>query len=213
MVRVVNAGLKTHVPSIVGLSLALVADDGNRAPGAPKLQSEILMPAGKTRDVLVTPASTGADAERVHGSRVRVLRPFARPVDERPAVRRRARLPRGRQSRDGRRRGHAHREPGVRRVARRRRGQGRGRDRTGPRRRLHGSRPSQDLHEQRARERRRRVRRGGHGPADERHRRHERERHVHLYLHRRDAAGREQPPSTASRIAATARPRARCARK
>ncbi|MDB6091076.1 MAG: multicopper oxidase type 3 [Gammaproteobacteria bacterium] len=59
MVRVVNAGLRTHVPSLVGLPLALIAEDGNREPGAPKIQSELLMPAGKTRDVLVTPGNTG----------------------------------------------------------------------------------------------------------------------------------------------------------
>jgi len=58
MVRFVNAGLRTHVPSIVGQSLSLIAEDGNVAPGSPKVQSEVLLPAGKTVDALITPAST-----------------------------------------------------------------------------------------------------------------------------------------------------------
>jgi large repetitive protein len=58
MLRVVNAGLRTHVPSLVGLSLTQIAEDGNRAPGAPQKVSELLMTAGKTRDVLITPPST-----------------------------------------------------------------------------------------------------------------------------------------------------------
>ena len=62
MVRIVNAGLRTHVPSIVGLPMSLIADDGNRAPGAPKVQSEALMTAGKTRDVLVSPATAATTA-------------------------------------------------------------------------------------------------------------------------------------------------------
>jgi hypothetical protein len=60
MLRVVNAGLRTHVPSLVGLPMQQIAEDGNRAPGAPQTVSELLMTAGKTRDVLVTPASTGS---------------------------------------------------------------------------------------------------------------------------------------------------------
>ena len=59
MVRFVNAGLRTHVPSIVGQSMSLIAEDGNVAPGSPKVQSEVLLPAGKTVDALITPAFTG----------------------------------------------------------------------------------------------------------------------------------------------------------
>jgi len=58
LVRLVNAGLRTHVPSVVGQSLSLIAEDGNVAPGSPKVQSEVLMPAGKTVDALLTPASS-----------------------------------------------------------------------------------------------------------------------------------------------------------
>ena len=61
MLRFVNAGLKTHVPSVVGLNLSLIAEDGNVLPGKPKVQSELLLPAGKTGDVLVTlPTAAGS---------------------------------------------------------------------------------------------------------------------------------------------------------
>jgi hypothetical protein len=56
LVRFANAGLRTHIPSIVGLSLSLVAEDGNLAPGNPKVQSEVLLTAGKTFDAIVNPA-------------------------------------------------------------------------------------------------------------------------------------------------------------
>jgi hypothetical protein len=59
MLRVVNAGLRTHVPSLVGVSLQQIAEDGNRAPGTPQTVSELLMTAGKTRDVLIQPANNG----------------------------------------------------------------------------------------------------------------------------------------------------------
>ena len=63
LLRLLNAGLRTHVPSVVGLELALVAEDGNVAPGNPKKQNEVLLTAGKTHDVLVSPAAgTGAGA-------------------------------------------------------------------------------------------------------------------------------------------------------
>ena len=57
LVRLVNAGLRTHIPSIVGLPMSIVAEDGNVAPGNPKIQNEVLLTAGKTHDVLVTPPS------------------------------------------------------------------------------------------------------------------------------------------------------------
>jgi hypothetical protein len=56
LVRMVNAGLRTHVPSVVGQPLQLIAEDGNVAPGMPKMQNEVNMPAGKTIDALVHPA-------------------------------------------------------------------------------------------------------------------------------------------------------------
>jgi large repetitive protein len=58
LVRLANAGLRTHIPSIVGLQMSLVAEDGHLAPGLPKVQSEALLTAGKTYDAIVRPAVT-----------------------------------------------------------------------------------------------------------------------------------------------------------
>jgi hypothetical protein len=66
LVRMVNAGLRMHVPSIVGATtgssasgFALIAEDGNPLPGVPRVQSEVFMPAGKTYDVMVNVPSGG----------------------------------------------------------------------------------------------------------------------------------------------------------
>jgi hypothetical protein len=79
LVRLVNAGLRMHVPSIVGsqtqgfngagaaatvAGFTLIAEDGNVVPGvappgatavpaAPKVQTDVFMAAGKTYDVMV----------------------------------------------------------------------------------------------------------------------------------------------------------------
>ena len=63
LVRLVNAGSRMHVPSIVGsqtgtgptppTGFSLVAEDGNPLPGAPRVQSEVFMAAGKTYDVAI----------------------------------------------------------------------------------------------------------------------------------------------------------------
>jgi hypothetical protein len=76
LVRMVNAGLRMHVPSIVGSvttpavvptgvtaaavpGFSLVAEDGNPLPGVSRVQSEVFMAAGKTYDVMIdAPAST-----------------------------------------------------------------------------------------------------------------------------------------------------------
>jgi hypothetical protein len=55
LVRLLNAGLRTHIPSVVGLGMTLNAEDGNVAPGNPKIQNEVLLTAGKTFDVTVKP--------------------------------------------------------------------------------------------------------------------------------------------------------------
>src|SRR5262249_12808671 len=69
LVRMVNAGLKMHVPSIVGAltqtpavpGFGLIAADGNALPGITRVQSEVFMPAGKTYDVMINvPTPTGA---------------------------------------------------------------------------------------------------------------------------------------------------------
>ena len=62
LVRFVNAGLRMHVPSLVGAitggtaavpGVSLIAEDGNVLPGVPKVQSEVFLAAGKTQDVLI----------------------------------------------------------------------------------------------------------------------------------------------------------------
>ncbi len=59
LLRLANAGSRTHVPAFVGWPMALVAEDGNKAPGNPKVQNEVLLTAGKTYDAIVTPSGTG----------------------------------------------------------------------------------------------------------------------------------------------------------
>jgi hypothetical protein len=67
LVRLVNAGLRMHVPSIVGSQtgtavapalppsgFSLIAEDGNPLPGVPRVQSEVFMAAGKTYDVMIS---------------------------------------------------------------------------------------------------------------------------------------------------------------
>jgi hypothetical protein len=74
LVRMVNAGLRMHVPSVVGsqtgtatapalppAGFSLIAEDGNVLPGTPRVQSEAFMAAGKTYDVMINvPAGTTA---------------------------------------------------------------------------------------------------------------------------------------------------------
>ena len=58
LLRFLNAGLRSHTPSLVGLEMKLVAEDGSPYPGLPRQQSHALLPAGKTLDALVaTPAT------------------------------------------------------------------------------------------------------------------------------------------------------------
>lgn len=61
LVRFVNAGLRMHVPAIVGAQtgssavsgFSLIAEDGNPLPGVRRVQSEVFLAAGKTYDVMV----------------------------------------------------------------------------------------------------------------------------------------------------------------
>jgi hypothetical protein len=74
LVRMVNAGLRMHVPSIVGSQytpaasttaangFALIAEDGNPLPGVPRVQNEVFMAAGKTYDVMINVPAAGASA-------------------------------------------------------------------------------------------------------------------------------------------------------
>jgi hypothetical protein len=72
LVRIVNAGLRMHVPAMVGAQVAgatggsnpivtgykVIAEDGNPLPGVPKIRSEIFMAAGKTYDVVINGNTT-----------------------------------------------------------------------------------------------------------------------------------------------------------
>ncbi|KAF3996030.1 hypothetical protein [Glaciimonas immobilis] len=60
MLRMVNAGLRTHTPAVVGLPFTLIGEDGNVAPGNTKVQNEVNMPAGKTIDALLLPKASAA---------------------------------------------------------------------------------------------------------------------------------------------------------
>ncbi|HEV7579476.1 MAG TPA: hypothetical protein VGO77_03530, partial [Mycobacterium sp.] len=56
LLRIVNAGLRMHVPSVVGSKMTLIAEDGNKLPGNPRVQTQVLLTAGKTYDVAIQPA-------------------------------------------------------------------------------------------------------------------------------------------------------------
>lgn len=59
LVRFVNAGLRTHVPTIIGQYWQLIAEDGNPLPylDSPRQQYTVFLPAGKTTDVLLKPTN------------------------------------------------------------------------------------------------------------------------------------------------------------
>ncbi len=67
LVRLVNAGLRMHVPSIVGAQtgaavsgFGLIAEDGNPLPGVTRVQNEVFMAPGKTYDVMINvPTAVG----------------------------------------------------------------------------------------------------------------------------------------------------------
>ena len=60
LLRYVNAGLRMHVPTVVGLQSTIIAEDGNLLPGNPRVQSEVFLAAGKTHDVTISPKLTGS---------------------------------------------------------------------------------------------------------------------------------------------------------
>lgn len=55
LLRFVNAGLRMHVPSVVNANMTLLAEDGNKLPGVPKVQSALFLAAGKSYDVTIQP--------------------------------------------------------------------------------------------------------------------------------------------------------------
>ena len=69
LVRLVNAGLRMHIPSIVGSQtgasvpgFGLIAQDGNPLPGVTRVQSEVFMAPGKTYDVTINAPAAGGTA-------------------------------------------------------------------------------------------------------------------------------------------------------
>jgi len=58
--RFLNAGLQTHVPMINGGHLSLVAEYGNAYP-FPRKQYSVLLPAGQTRDAVMTAPTVASD--------------------------------------------------------------------------------------------------------------------------------------------------------
>ncbi len=64
--RLINAGLKSRAPSLVGIDMAIIAEDGNAYPGNPRVQSTVLLAAGKTMDALVAMPATHADGSVGH---------------------------------------------------------------------------------------------------------------------------------------------------
>ena len=58
LIRFLNAGLNTHVPTLLGGTLSLVAEDGNRY-SYPMQQYSVPLPAGKTADAIFTAPAAG----------------------------------------------------------------------------------------------------------------------------------------------------------
>jgi len=58
LLRFLNAGSRTYDPTLLGTTMTLIAEDGNLLP-YPETLSTLLLPAGKTHDVLVTPFVNG----------------------------------------------------------------------------------------------------------------------------------------------------------
>jgi FtsP/CotA-like multicopper oxidase with cupredoxin domain len=59
LVRLLNAGLKTRVPVLLGSYMTLLAQDGNLAP-YPRETYDLTLTAGKTMDVMITPTVAGS---------------------------------------------------------------------------------------------------------------------------------------------------------
>ena len=64
LLRFLNAGLRSHVPTINGQYWKVVAEDGNPVPflSNPRQQYTAFLPPGKTLDVLLSPVNASTDA-------------------------------------------------------------------------------------------------------------------------------------------------------
>ena len=58
LLRILNAGSRIYDPTLLGTAMTLIAEDGNLLP-YPEALSTLLLPPGKTHDVLVTPSVNG----------------------------------------------------------------------------------------------------------------------------------------------------------
>ena len=58
LLRFLNAGSRIYDPTLLGTAMTLIAEDGNLLP-YPEALATLLLPPGKTHDVLVTPSAGG----------------------------------------------------------------------------------------------------------------------------------------------------------
>jgi VCBS repeat-containing protein len=67
LLRFVNAGLRTHVPMVLGAYMEMIAEDGSPYPwlGHPRQQVTAELPAAKTLDAVVTPINVGPGDARL----------------------------------------------------------------------------------------------------------------------------------------------------
>jgi hypothetical protein len=82
LLRLVNAGSRMHIPSIVGSrtqqltatnptgtavpGFSLIAEDGNPLPGLPRVQSDVFMAPGKTYDLMINGPVAGTRALAIY---------------------------------------------------------------------------------------------------------------------------------------------------
>ena len=108
LLRLVNAGLRMHVPSVVGASMTLIAEDGNALPGrAARAERGVPRRRQDLRRHHPAEAVGGRHLRRRH---LPGLRPRAVPLDQQPARRRHAGLRQRRRRRGAGGRPTLHRE-------------------------------------------------------------------------------------------------------
>lgn len=59
LIRFLNAGLETHIPVIQNIYMTVVAEDGYPYNFGGKLQYSLILPAQKTKDAVIVPATAG----------------------------------------------------------------------------------------------------------------------------------------------------------
>jgi FtsP/CotA-like multicopper oxidase with cupredoxin domain len=58
LIRFLNAGLHDHIPAFPDVTVNVIAEDGNLLP-APREQTSVILPAGKTMDAVITKPAAG----------------------------------------------------------------------------------------------------------------------------------------------------------